>query len=91
MREKDVENYLVTVVEAIGGLCWKWTGTMGAPDRVVVASGEVYFVEVKRPGGRLSAWQKKRHQQIRDAGGRVVVVWDKNDVDEFVSSLLEMV
>lgn len=82
MREKEIEKYLVDVVGSKGGLCWKWTGVAGVPDRVcLLPHGEVIFVEVKTSGGKLSRMQEFRHRMMRSIGHRVEVVWSKEDVD----------
>ena len=87
MRERDVERYLVKQIEALGGLCWKWTGRVGVPDRIVVVGGEIIFVEVKQPKGRLSPKQKLSHKQLRERGASVMVVWNHDDVDSLTDDL----
>lgn len=88
MRENKIENYLVKQVEKAGGLCWKWTGQIGVPDRVVqLPGGVVRFVEVKAPTGSLSEIQKHVHRQMDELGITVVVVWSKEDVDLLMGDL----
>lgn len=88
MREREIEKYLVDEVEKIGGQCWKWSGRLGVPDRIVfVGGGKVVFVEVKQAGGRLSKMQTWTHRQLRSLGADVRVVWSKEDVDEMMESL----
>ncbi|MDV6239876.1 VRR-NUC domain-containing protein, partial [Trueperella bernardiae] len=38
MNEHAIEQHLKKAVEAIGGLCWKFTspGTAGVPDRICI-------------------------------------------------------
>jgi Holliday junction resolvase len=71
MKESDIERYLVQRVNAMGGLCWKFTspGTAGVPDRIVVMNGHTVFVEVKAPGEIPRPLQVKRFRQIDDKGG----------------------
>ena len=60
--EKDIEQKLVKLVKAAGGLCLKWVcpGWAGVPDRIVLLpGGRIVFVELKRPkGGRMSKQQE---------------------------------
>lgn len=85
MIEKSVEQHLVRRVKALGGLCWKWVSPsqIGVPDRVVVLpGGRVVFVELKRPGGKLSAIQVKVLDRLREVGAEVQVLSSKEEVDE---------
>jgi len=83
MSEKSIERYLVERSRSCGALALKWTGTTGAPDRVLLMpNGIVVFVEVKTSNGRLSKIQEHIHKCIKALGHRVVVVWSKQDVDK---------
>ena len=58
--EKDIEQAFVEWVKMKGGLTYKWEGSRRKLDRIVVANGgKIFFVEFKKPGGRLTAHQKK--------------------------------
>ena len=82
MRERDIEKYLIGVVDSHGGLCFKWTGRKGVPDRILIMpNGAVVFVEGKRKGGVLSPMQNYIHGQMRKRGANVHVVWSTDDVD----------
>ena len=88
--EKDVEQYLKNQIHIHKGLCWKWVspGTNGVPDRIVVCHQQVVFVELKRPhGGKASALQKLRWQQLLNQGQMVQVISTKQQVDELVTYL----
>jgi hypothetical protein len=50
------------------------------PDIVVVRHGRTIWLEVKRPGGRLTELQAATHGKIRAAGGEVHVVTSLADV-----------
>ena len=67
MLERDVEKHLRKEVQRLGGLIRKYTspGVQGVPDRIVFHQGRVYFVELKREGGVISAQQ--RHEMLRMA------------------------
>lgn len=89
MRERDIEKYLADSMVELGGVCWKWNGFLGVPDRIcIVPGGEVVFVELKKAGGRLSKIQLHRHNTLRKLGARVEVLWSKTDVDDFICTLL---
>lgn len=86
MRESAIERHLVRQVQKHGGLCWKFTspGLIGVPDRLVIlADGEMFFVETKAPGGVLSPAQRRRHAELR-AQNQVVEVWHtKEQIDVY--------
>ena len=88
MLERQVEAYLVSKVKRLGGLCWKWTGMAGVPDRIIMLPGGVVaLVEVKTAGGRVSAIQAVVHGKIRALGIPVHVVWSKQDIDVLLDHL----
>ena len=90
MLEKGVERHLSAVVLKAGGRCCKWTGTMGAPDRIVfLPRGIVLFVEVKTKGGKVSKIQEVMHRQLRSLGTEVHVIWSKEDADDLIKTALE--
>lgn len=90
MLEKDVERYLKKIVEMAGGECFKFTspGLTGVPDRLCMLNGTTFFVELKKPGGRLSARQKVMHRRIERQGLTVYTIWSKAEVDQLVRSLI---
>jgi Holliday junction resolvase-like predicted endonuclease len=88
MRERDVEKYLTGRVNQLGGLCWKWSGRVGVPDRIVMLNGGVIaFVEVKTRGGKVSKMQSLTHRKMNDLDVPVYIVWSKDDVDELMAVL----
>jgi len=85
--EKAIEKALRNKVKAAGGEAIKFTspGTIGVPDRLVLwPGGRAEFVEIKAPGGRLTAIQTFRHEQIRKLGFTVLVVSNNNEVEDYV-------
>ena len=63
MREKEVEQKLVKAVKLAGGFCLKFTspGFDGVPDRLVLLPrGRIAFIELKAPGKKPRALQKRR-------------------------------
>jgi hypothetical protein len=52
---------------------------------VCLPNGETWFVEVKTEGGRLSALQKVFAEDMIRMNQRYVVVWNKEQIDEFTA------
>lgn len=92
MLEKDIERRLKAGVEALGGLCLKWVspGCTGVPDRVVILpGGRVIFVELKKPGGRLSERQKLLTRKLKGLGADVRHLWNVEQVKEFLEEVVK--
>lgn len=53
----------------------------GWPDIEVVYCGFVYFIELKAPGGRLSANQKTCHTSLRGAGTHIAICHRVEEVE----------
>jgi len=88
--EKDTEQYLIKSVEKKGGLCYKWTGTIGCPDRICIFPEEVIkyiFVETKSEGKPLDPAQKLRHRELHRSGVRVYTVDTKSAIDKLIENL----
>ncbi|QOQ39382.1 VRR-NUC domain-containing protein [Trueperella pecoris] len=89
MNEHHIEQHLKQAVEAVGGLCWKFTspGTAGVPDRICIYRGRLIFVELKAPGRLPRPIQHRRIQQLRDHGIDVYVVDSLTGVEEVADAL----
>jgi hypothetical protein len=57
-------------------------GVHGVPDFVCVCNGWALFIEAKAPGGKCTENQIRRHEEIRAAGGLVIVAYSVDDVAE---------
>ena len=82
-RESQIEHHLVQRVEEIGGLCLKFVspGRVGVPDRIVILpGGEVIWVELKAPGGKVSPAQARMHKRLRELTQEVRVVWSDSQI-----------
>jgi hypothetical protein len=89
MLEKDIEKHLNKRVAEAGGICLKFTSSIGGiPDRIIVFKGHVYFIELKRDEGILKPLQRAIHEKMRENGAQVFVLWNKGDVDWFASEYL---
>ncbi len=83
-RERDIEKHLVKLCKRFGWECWKLTSPArrGVPDRLIIAPGVVVFVEVKRPGGKVTPLQARTLQKLQALHQKAVVVFSKEQVDE---------
>lgn len=92
MRESTVEAALVRECRLRGLCCLKLTpSSPGVPDRVIVASGGVHvFVEVKAPGRRPRAAQRRWHAVLADLGHRVCVVDHPAEARALVAAIDDM-
>lgn len=89
MLERDIENHLVKGVRRIGGEAYKFVSpsNRGVSDRLVVLpGGKVWFIEVKREGGKLSALQKLFAQRMGMLGTNYACLWSKEDVDQWLTA-----
>lgn len=86
MRERDIENYLVKCVNAVGGEVRKvrWIGRRGAPDRCVMLPGKTLWVELKAPGEKVKPHQSREHERMRRLGQRVEVADSLADIEELL-------
>ncbi|MBU9378736.1 VRR-NUC domain-containing protein [Burkholderia gladioli] len=90
MLEKTVEAYLVERVRALGGTAYKFTSPARAsvPDRIVILPpGRAYFVEVKRPGGKLTRGQEREHEHLRRLGADVRVLDSIGAINAFLNGV----
>lgn len=84
MLEKDIESYLVKIVQANGGVAYKFSSPArrGVPDRIVILpTGRVVFVELKAPGKTPTRLQEKEHERLSTLGQEVLVIDSKEACD----------
>ncbi|MFT8709465.1 MAG: VRR-NUC domain-containing protein [Sporolactobacillus sp.] len=89
IRERDIEIYLRDQVKKAGGKAYKFEspGNDGVPDRIVIFPGDrIYFIELKRPGGKPRPLQVAKIKELRDFGCWVDVIDTKAGVDEFIEN-----
>ena len=90
MRERDIEAKLVREVKKLGGECLKWVspGTVGVPDRIVVIpSGDIWFVELKADGGKLSGPQEYWQNRLKDLNCCALVLEGEDQVEWFLNQI----
>jgi hypothetical protein len=88
IRERDIERRFVKLCKLAGYVCAKWVspGLRGVPDRMVLMpGGRVEFVELKAPGEKATAQQKRRHAELRALGFTVSVLSSDDDLDAWSS------
>lgn len=88
MREKVIEQKLVTEVKKRKGLCLKLLGMIGIPDRMLLLpQGKIGFVEVKAPGKKPRAVQIKRIKQLKTLGFQCFVLDDEKKVGKVLDAI----
>lgn len=90
MREREIEEYLRLGVKRLGGTAFKFTspGNAGVPDRLIVMPGDrIYFVELKRPGGKTSQLQNRQINRLKDLGCKVFVIDSKEGAGKFLNDI----
>lgn len=92
MREATVEAALVRECRLRGLPCVKLVpSTPGVPDRLVLLpGGGHFFVEVKAPGRRPRAAQRRWHERLVDMGHRVRVVDHPAGARDLIAALDDM-
>ena len=91
MREKKIEQKLVTAVKKHGGICPKFVspGFDGMPDRLLLLPhGRFAFVEVKAPKQKPRPLQLSRHRLLRRLGFRVYVLDALEDIDKIIKEVM---
>ena len=90
--EKEIEKYFKDKLEGLNCLVYKFTspGNAGVPDRIVVSpQGKVYFIELKRPGGKVRAIQQVQMDRLKDHEAYVAVISNRQEADEFCEQVEE--
>jgi hypothetical protein len=84
MTEKEIEAYFVKRVKALGGYSYKFRSVTqrGVADRIAcLPNGQTWFVELKKPGGRLSPLQEIFGEQMAAMNQHYAVLWSKDEID----------
>ena len=82
ISEQKIQSKIIAKLQKENWLCVKLirTSLNGIPDLLCLRQGVTMFVEVKRPGGKLSELQKVRVKQLQEQGFEVKV-WTDFDKD----------
>jgi hypothetical protein len=87
--ERDLEKYFTAQCKKHKLLSLKLhvKFARGWPDRIVpLENGEVLWVELKRPGGKVSALQAKVHNDLDKLGHKVYVIDSKEGIDRVLGT-----
>lgn len=86
MQEKLIEAYLKRKVQDASGMAVKqdWVGIRGAPDRLVILPGRMFFVELKAPGQKPEPHQERLHEKLRALGVKVYVIDQLSQIDGLI-------
>lgn len=90
MREKTIEQKLVSAVRSKGGIAPKFVspGFDGMPDRLVLLpDGKCGFVETKAPGRKPRPLQTARIKLLRQLGFSVFVLDDESQIPQILSEI----
>lgn len=91
--EKEIEKKLKARLEKLGCMVLKFTspGNAGVPDRLVlIPGGTVWFVELKRPGGKLRPLQEIWRGRIEGLNGNYRLVQSEKDIDQLCTIIEAM-
>jgi hypothetical protein len=86
--EREIERYLVKRVAQIGGKAYKFVSpsNRGVSDRIVcLPDGTTHFIELKRPGGKVSPLQRAFMQEMAQLNQNYEILWSKEEVDQWIS------
>ena len=89
LLERDLERYFTAQCKKHGLMTLKLhvRFSRGWPDRLVLLpNGEILWVELKRPGGQVSALQAKTHADMAKRGHHVHVIDSKEGIDHVLAT-----
>ena len=90
MTEKEIEAYFAKRVKALGGYSYKFRSVTqrGVADRIAcLPNGQTWFVELKKPGGRLSPLQELFAENMAEMNQNYALLWSKGDVDSWAERI----
>lgn len=86
MSEKRIETNIQRYLDSIGAYHIKNHGSIysraGTPDITACVDGRFIGIEVKQPGGRVSALQAAHIELIKQAGGVAFVAYSVEETKE---------
>lgn len=94
MRERDIEQWLRTQIETMGGLAFKFTspGNDGVPDRLaVLPGGLIYFIELKTDRGRLAPLQVWQQNRLDALGCQVRTIRGMDEARAFIEEVRDAI
>lgn len=89
-KEKNVEAYLVKEIHKLGGKAYKFVSPAhrSVPDRIILMpNGRLWFVEVKRSGGKLTPLQEQELDRLEAYGQKTFICYGRDGVDHFLRNV----
>lgn len=87
MSEKRIEKSIQGYLDSLGAYHIKNHGSIysraGTPDITACLNGRFIGIEVKQPGGRVSALQAAHIELIKQAGGVAFVAYSLEETKEY--------
>jgi hypothetical protein len=86
MREKEIEAYFIWTVRRMGGATFKFKSptSNGVSDQIAcLPNGQTWFVELKKPGGRLAPLQTKFATDMLTLKQNYACLWSRHEIDEW--------
>ena len=89
MTEQKIQFLITNYLKKEGWWITKlmMTTTSGIPDLLCIKGGKTIFIEVKKPGGRLSKIQEYRIAEIRKENIPVLITDNLQEVKEWVDTM----
>ncbi len=87
MLERDIEKYFAKCVQAVGGKAYKFVSpsNRGVSDRIVcLPDGTTHFIELKRPGGKISPLQAMFARDMDQLNQNYEVLWSKEEIERWI-------
>jgi len=91
MLERELEDKLVKYAVSKRVVTYKFTcpAQRGVPDRIFIGPKGTVFVELKRPGARITKMQKYHIDRINNAGGTAFWTDSVEGGKKIIDGLLE--
>lgn len=76
--EKQIETLFNNFVKSVGGKSIKLINHTGIMDRLAIfPNNNIWFVELKRPDGKMSKIQKWRRKELKRLHCKVILIHNK--------------
>ncbi len=92
LSESQLERKFYDSVKRIGGLPLKFIspGRAGVPDRIVLMpEGKIYFVELKKPNGKISMIQDYIFKNFAALGFKVHIINSVESLEKFLKVITD--
>jgi hypothetical protein len=93
MTEAQIEKKVCDYVKSKGGIAYKFVSPArrSVPDRMIILpNGVLFFIEFKKPGGKLTSGQEREIARLTVLGRVVFVVDGVEDGISTVDGMIEV-